>query len=44
MPELLQVLPASPWLRTAAGFVIFVGCALLVVWIATTAARAFRRE
>ncbi len=27
MPELLQVLPASPWLRTAAGFVIFVGCA-----------------
>jgi hypothetical protein len=44
MPELLQVLPASPWLRTAAGFVIFVGCVLLAVWIATTAARAFRRE
>jgi hypothetical protein len=44
MPELLQVLPASPWLRTAAGFVIFVGCVLLAVWIATTAALAFRRE
>ena len=44
MPELSQVLPASPRLRTAAGFVIFVGCVLLAVWIATTAARAFRRE
>jgi hypothetical protein len=43
MPELLQVLPASPWLRTAAGCVIVVGCALLAVWIATTVARAFRR-
>jgi hypothetical protein len=43
MPELLQVLPASPWLRTAAGFVIVIGCALLAVWIAATVARALRR-
>jgi hypothetical protein len=43
MPELLQVLPASPWLRTAAGFVIFVGCALLVAWIVAVVARPFRR-
>jgi hypothetical protein len=44
MPELLQVLPASPWLRTAAGFVIAAGCVLLAVWLAATVARAFRRE
>jgi hypothetical protein len=43
MPELLQVLPASPWLRTAAGLVIFVGCTLLVVWIVATVARSLRR-
>jgi hypothetical protein len=43
MPELLQVLPASPWLRTAAGFVIAVGCALLAVWLASTVARVLRR-
>ena len=30
MPEALQVLPASPWLRTAAGAVIVVGCAIVV--------------
>jgi hypothetical protein len=30
MPELLQVLPASPWLRTAAGALIGVGCAGLL--------------
>jgi hypothetical protein len=43
MPELLQVLPASPWLRTAAGFVIFGGCALLIVWIVATVASSLRR-
>jgi hypothetical protein len=29
MPELLQVLPASPWLRTAAGLVIAAGCLMV---------------
>ena len=29
MPELLEVLPASPWLRTAAGVVIAVGCLMV---------------
>jgi hypothetical protein len=29
MPELLQVLPASPWLRTAAGVVIAIGCLMV---------------
>jgi hypothetical protein len=43
MPELLQVLPASPWLRTAAGFVVFIGCALLAVWTAASVARSLRR-
>ncbi len=33
MPELLQVLPASPWLRTAAGVVIAVGCLMVAVSI-----------
>jgi hypothetical protein len=31
MPELLQVLPASPWLRTAAVVVIIIGCLGLAV-------------
>jgi hypothetical protein len=31
MPELLQVLPASPWLRTAAGVLIGIGCAALAM-------------
>jgi hypothetical protein len=33
MPELLQVLPASPWLRTASGVVIGVGFVLAAVAI-----------
>ena len=33
MPELLEVLPASPWLRTAAGVVIAVGCLMVVASI-----------
>ncbi len=33
MPELLQVLPASPWLRTAAVIVIAVGCLAIAVSI-----------
>jgi hypothetical protein len=44
MPELLQVLPASPWLRTAAGFAIAVGCVLLAVWLVSTLARTLTRE
>jgi hypothetical protein len=31
MPELLQVLPASPWLRTAAVVVIAIGCLAIAV-------------
>ena len=34
MPEVLQVLPASPWLRTAAGVVIAVGCVAVAVALA----------
>jgi hypothetical protein len=43
MPELLQVLPASPWLRTAAGVVIALGCIAVVISLADTVARGLRR-
>lgn len=45
MPALLQVLPASPWLRTAAGVLIALGCAaLLATLVATTAGAALERR
>ena len=43
MPELLQVLPASPWLRTAAAVVIAIGCVALAVSLVDAASRSFRR-
>ena len=43
MPELLQVLPASPWLRTAAGVVIALGCVAVVISLADAVARGLRR-
>jgi hypothetical protein len=44
MPELLQVLPASPWLRTAAAVVIAVGCVAVAVALADAVTRGVRRE
>jgi hypothetical protein len=44
MPELLQVLPASPWLRTAAAVVIAVGCVAVAVSLAGAVTRGVRRE
>jgi nitric oxide reductase large subunit len=45
MPELLQVLPASPWLRTAAGVVIAVGCVMVAASVvASLHPSAIRQE
>ncbi len=44
MPELLQVLPASPWLRTAAAVVIAVGCVAIAISLVDAATRRVRRE
>jgi hypothetical protein len=44
MPELLQVLPASPWLRTAAAVVIAVGCVAVAFSLADAVTRDVRRE
>ena len=44
MPELLQVLPASPWLRTAAGVVIALGAVAVAVSLVEGVARRLRPE
>ena len=44
MPELLQVLPASPWLRTAAGVVIAVGCVAIAISLVDAATSRVTRE
>ena len=44
MPELLQVLPASPWLRTAAGVFIALGAAAVAVALVDGLARRVRPE
>jgi hypothetical protein len=44
MPDVLQVLPASPWLRTAAAVVIAVGCVAIALSLVGAMTRRVTRE
>ena len=44
MPEVLQELPASPWLRTAAAVVIAVGCVAIAISLVDATTRRVTRE